>query len=97
MKIESSNSPLGSTVVRNSRAPAENPKSGPVATGSDDVTLSSLSARFPASDDDHAFDAVRVSEIKQAIAEGRFTINAGAIAERLITSAKELVNAQRQA
>ncbi|MBV5336597.1 MAG: flagellar biosynthesis anti-sigma factor FlgM, partial [Deltaproteobacteria bacterium] len=39
----------------------------------------------------------RVSEIKQAIAEGRFTINAGAIADRLIASAKELVDSQRQA
>jgi flagellar biosynthesis anti-sigma factor FlgM len=32
-----------------------------------------------------SFDAGRVSEIKQAIAEGRFTINAEAIAERLIS------------
>ena len=36
-------------------------------------------------------------EIKQAIAEGRFEINAGAIADRLISSARELVDAQRRA
>ncbi len=43
------------------------------------------------------FDAGRVSEIKQAISEGRFTINTGAIADRLIASARELVDSQRQA
>ena len=42
------------------------------------------------------FDAGRVAEIKQAIADGRFTINAGAIADRLIASARELIDAQRQ-
>ena len=42
-------------------------------------------------------DAGRVAEIRQAIADGRFTINAGAIADRLIASAKELVDAQQQA
>ena len=36
-------------------------------------------------------------KIKQAIAEGRFKINAGAIADRLISSARELVAAQRHA
>ncbi|HMX22375.1 MAG TPA: flagellar biosynthesis anti-sigma factor FlgM [Accumulibacter sp.] len=30
--------------------------------------------------------------MKQAIADGRFTINAGAIADRLIASASELIN-----
>jgi negative regulator of flagellin synthesis FlgM len=39
----------------------------------------------------------RVEEIKQAIAEGRFRINPEAIAERLISTAQELINAQRKA
>ena len=39
----------------------------------------------------------RVQEIKQAIMEGRFRINPDAIADRLITTAQELVNAQRTA
>ncbi|MCE1171854.1 flagellar biosynthesis anti-sigma factor FlgM [Azovibrio restrictus] len=39
----------------------------------------------------------RVQEIKQAIAEGRFRVNPEAIAERLITTAQELINAQRKA
>ncbi|MDD3481921.1 flagellar biosynthesis anti-sigma factor FlgM [Azovibrio restrictus] len=39
----------------------------------------------------------RVQEIKQAIAEGRFRVNPEAIADRLISTAQELINAQRKA
>jgi negative regulator of flagellin synthesis FlgM len=42
-------------------------------------------------------DSSRVQEIKQAIAEGRFRINPEAIAERLISTAQELIDAQRKA
>jgi negative regulator of flagellin synthesis FlgM len=42
-------------------------------------------------------DSDRVQEIKQAIAEGRFRINPEAIADRLISTAQELIDAQRQA
>jgi negative regulator of flagellin synthesis FlgM len=42
-------------------------------------------------------DNNRVQEIKQAIAEGRFRINPEAIADRLISTAQELINAQRRA
>jgi negative regulator of flagellin synthesis FlgM len=38
----------------------------------------------------------RVQEIKQAIAEGRFRINPEAIADRLISTAQELIEAQRR-
>lgn len=41
-------------------------------------------------------DTGRVAEIKQAIMEGRFRINPEAIADRLIDTARELVNAQRR-
>ncbi|MGB4673472.1 MAG: flagellar biosynthesis anti-sigma factor FlgM [Azovibrio sp.] len=42
-------------------------------------------------------NAGRVQEIKQAITEGRFRINPEAIADHLIATAQELVNAQRTA
>ena len=67
------------------------------SSGADKVELSPLSAQLLGHDEEYAFDAGRVAEIKQAISEGRFSINAGAIADRLITSARELINAQRQA
>jgi negative regulator of flagellin synthesis FlgM len=41
-------------------------------------------------------DDGRVQEIKQAIAEGRFRINPEAIADRLISTAQELIDAQRR-
>jgi negative regulator of flagellin synthesis FlgM len=37
------------------------------------------------------FRAERVEAIKRAIAEGRFEINAEAIAERMLDSARELI------
>lgn len=94
MKIESSTKPSGAPLLKETRAPSAG-KTAP--TPSEDVQLSVLSANLSAADDEQSFDAGRVSEIKQAISEGRFTINAGAIADRLIASAKELVDSQRQA
>ena len=94
MKIESSTKPTGTTLVKESRSQSSAKTN---ATSSEEVQLSSLSAQLRASDDGSVFDAARVSEIKQAISEGRFSINPEAIADRLITSAKELVNSQRQA
>ena len=92
MKIESSNKPTGAPLA--ARAQTSGKASAP---GKDDVQLSALSAQLSAGTDEQSFDAGRVSEIKQAIADGRFTINAGAIADRLIASARQLVDSQRQA
>ena len=94
MKIESSTKPAGATLIKETRANSAGKSS---SATNDDVQLSAVSSQLIASDDGQSFDAVRVSEIKQAIADGHFTINAGAIADRLIASAKELVDARRQA
>jgi negative regulator of flagellin synthesis FlgM len=48
--------------------------------------LSQLENQFPQS----SFDAAKVSEIRNAIAEGRYQINTGAIADKLIASAAQL-------
>lgn len=93
MKIDSSTKPSSTPPLKETRAHSTG-KTSPAP--SDDVQLSSLSAALTTSDNVQAFDAGRVSEIRQAISEGRFTINSGAIADRLIASARELVNAQRQ-
>lgn len=94
MKIESSTKPSGTLPIKETR---EHSASKTSSSTISDVQLSSLSARLLASADEQVFDVARVSEIKQAISDGRFTINPGAIADRLITSAKELVDSQRQA
>ena len=99
MKIDSSAKPAASPLARDVRAPAPE-KTAPKG---DEVQLSAASAQLGisgasgASGDSAIFDSARVSEIKQAISEGRFNINAGAIADRLIATARELVDAQRQA
>ena len=94
MKIESSSQPAGASLLKETRAPSSKKTS---STNGDEVQLSVASSQLSATDDGQSFDAARVSEIKQAITEGRFTINAGAIADRLINSAQELIASQSQA
>ena len=93
MKIEGSSKPIGAPVLKDTRG-AKTPPSA--ATSSEDVQLSPLATQLRSTDDEYAFDTAKVAEIKQAIAEGRFTINASAIADRLIASAKELMDSNRQ-
>lgn len=38
-----------------------------------------------------SFDSAKVERISQAIREGKFTIDAGAIADQLISNARELL------
>ncbi|HEX4583972.1 MAG TPA: flagellar biosynthesis anti-sigma factor FlgM [Burkholderiaceae bacterium] len=48
--------------------------------------LSQLESQFSGS----SFDAGKVSEIRSAIADGRYQVNAGAIADKLLASAAQL-------
>lgn len=93
MKIESSTKSVTSPSLNEVRG---HPTGKASPTPDDDVQLSGLSTQLTASDSEPVFDAGRVSEIKQAISEGRFAINADAIADRLIASAMELVDSQRK-
>lgn len=99
MKIDSSIKPAtgsGVPATRNRGADSVTASaSGKEAAA--DVRLSGLSSQIQASGEGMTVDAARISEIKQAISEGRFTINAGAIADRLISTARELVDSQRRA
>lgn len=98
MKIE--NNPIkpatGASVSESRGRASGKTESSTPAGSSDSVRLSGLSAQLQPSGDMPVFDAARVSQIKQAIADGNFQINAGAIADRLISSAKELVDSQRR-
>lgn len=60
------------------------------------VRLSSVASQMVASTDASPVNSARVAEIRKAIAEGKFTINAEAIASRLIDSARELVASGRR-
>ena len=85
----------GESRPANARAtPVKEGESGSVA-----VQLSPLAAQLKAIEGQLAgsevFDAGKVAEIKQAIAEGRFQINPDVIAERLLQTVQELLQRQR--
>jgi negative regulator of flagellin synthesis FlgM len=67
-------------------AASSNGDSGRVQLSELSSRLSQLETQFPQS----SFDAAKVSEIRAAIAEGRYQVNAGAVADKLIASAAQL-------
>ena len=96
MKIDNTIKPTASGNVAETRPrPTKEATAG--AGKATDVQLSGLSSQMQSLGEGAGMDAAKVSEIKQAISEGRFTINAGAIADRLINTAQELIQSQRKA
>lgn len=91
MKIDSSYKPT-TTGVAPKAAP---PQPTPAAAATEAVSLSPLAGSLRGGEATPV-NTARVQEIKQAIAEGRFKINPEAIADRLIESARELVNSNRR-
>lgn len=77
-------SPLADTVLRTARPAAI------AGTGSDQVALSAAGTQMNSLGSGD-FDAAKVEAIRQAIRDGRFTVNAGAIADRLIADATALL------
>jgi len=68
---------------------AAQPAAGPSAR----VQLSDLSNRLSQLETQFSqgsFDAQKVSEVRSAIAEGRYQVNAGAVADKLLASAAQL-------
>ena len=90
MKIASSlNVPAAGSGAATDRPAGSKPaaEGAPAVTGAS-VRLSDLSAQLTASVQGTDFDHVT----KQAIAEGKLTVNAGAVADRLIANALALSN-----
>jgi len=54
------------------------------------VRLSGLSASLAAGDSSPAFDAAKVAGIKEAIRDGRFEVDSGVVADKLIANVNEL-------
>lgn len=65
-------------------------------TPSAQVALSSAATQLAASPavEDGSFDAAKVDRIARAISEGKFTVNANAIADKLVANAQELLSAR---
>lgn len=95
MKIDNVSSPAVGTVSTDAKAqrPAKNADAAP-GQSSLSVELSPLSAQLHAAHSEatgETIDAGRVQEIKQAIAEGRFQVNADVVADRLLETVRELL------
>jgi negative regulator of flagellin synthesis FlgM len=64
------------------------------AAGGASLNISPLSTRLQTLEsklaDGDSFDASRVSEIKQSIRDGSFKVNAEAVADKLLTGARDL-------
>lgn len=98
MKIDNSIKPTGAPPGGGVRPQKRAEGGAAAAAASDEVKLSPLAGQLQAAESQPpVVNSARVQEIKQAIAEGRFSINAGAIADRLIDTARELVYSQRGA
>jgi negative regulator of flagellin synthesis FlgM len=103
MKIEGSIKSVTSNAVqqepgRPSREPAADVSASPVSTN---VKLSSLSSALQMIEkgfaDTPVVDVARVAELKQAISDGRFKVNANAVADKLIDTVRQLIAAHKGA
>ncbi|MFZ2267877.1 MAG: flagellar biosynthesis anti-sigma factor FlgM [Azonexus sp.] len=86
MKIESSYKPTTPPV-----ASRTTPQHAAVASAQDEVSLSHLAGAMQSAEKPPV-NSARIQEIKQAISEGRFKVNPEAIADRLIETARDLLN-----
>lgn len=93
-------SPVTTSLVTDEKgAQPKSGGSGAPAGGSSNVQLSTLSARMREIEnrlgETRVVDAARVAEIKQAIAEGRFKVNADVVADRLLDTVRELISSHK--
>ena len=98
MKIGNINSTAATTAVNSDRKAAttnadKKPSSAPASDvdSSTQVELSPAASLLSAASADPAFDSEKVNRIAQAIKDGKFTVNHGAIADKLIANAQELL------
>jgi negative regulator of flagellin synthesis FlgM len=98
MKIGNITSTAATTAVNGDRkAATSNLDKKTSGTGSAEVDsstqveLSPAASLLSAASADPAFDTEKVNRIAQAIKDGKFTVNHGAIADKLIANAQELL------
>lgn len=97
MKIGNINSTAATTAVsgdRKAATPGADKKASTAAAKADSSTqveLSPAASLLSSASADPAFDSEKVDRIAQAIKDGKFTVNHGAIADKLIANAQELL------
>lgn len=101
MKIDKSTKPLPVAPAGegHARAPAAKSAGGGAQPSGTSVHLGTTSAQLLSMEasmaDTPLVDAAKVTEIKQAISEGRFQVNSGVVADRLIETVKDLIVAHK--
>lgn len=103
MKIDKSVSPLPKSLVESTNSGSTktvgNVSSGSLAA-STSVTLGAATSRLRDLENSAAnapvVDSNKVAEIKKAISEGRFQVNSGVVADRLINTVQNLINASKR-
>jgi negative regulator of flagellin synthesis FlgM len=80
--------PAAAPVAERKNQPAKVPFN---AESSAQVALSPAASALTGADTDSAFDTAKVARVAQAIRDGKFTVNAEAIADKLIVNAEELL------
>jgi negative regulator of flagellin synthesis FlgM len=76
------------SATKSGKTGAADKPSADVAISSVATKLNTLEMQFSG---DSGFDAAKVESIKDAIREGRFSVNAEVVADKLIASAQELI------
>ena len=95
MKIDSNLKPASTGSVSSSRPKATADSKSPGSAA--EVKLSAASAQLSGASTGAPIDGARIAEIKLAISEGRFQVNAEAIADGLLSTARDLLQSQRKA
>ena len=100
MKIEKNSKPLPTVASGGARARAPTAGSaGNTQSTATNVHLGATTAQLQKIESSMAntplVDAAKVADIKQAISEGRFQVNSGAVADGLIQTVSDLISAHK--
>src|SRR5690349_47658 len=78
---------------RKTQSAAKQPAAGQQAAveASAQVAISPAASALSDASEDPSFDSAKVEALAQAIKDGKFTVNHGAIADKLIANAQELL------
>lgn len=100
MKIDKTTPPLPSLQIGELAARGQNAKPAATTESGTSVNLSAASANLRSIESGvssaPSVNLAKVAEIKQAISEGRFQVNAAAVADSLINNVKDMLGtAQR--
>lgn len=98
MKIEKPGSALPAGLISDTNTRTSSKASPTAHTASTSVSLGSTATQLSKMEASMAgtpvVDAGKVAQIKQAISEGRFQVNSGVVADKLIQSVRDLIGSQ---